>query len=269
MAKNRQAQQRSPELPKLNNPPLNQQGRRPIAPIQLSPRLKNPKKQTLTERRRRVNPALHRPIPWNQLLAQLIMKRPLLLLLTFCGGMLIVAGIAAIGLTRPEQGENKLKPLLISVVGSVNSDTKNVTATDENLVSPTSTAENSPVTIVTGQSKPNVPLGLSVVIVAGCALGAWLLYRRRFQLVAKIQHQPLPKILPDTVQENSPEKQKNGKPARRTAPGSRKPLVANPAKISVTDSIMRWSNGQSLPRNSQKVLKDTTAKRRKQSISSG
>lgn len=269
MAKNRLVQQRSPELPKFNNPALNQQGRRPVAPIQLSPRLKKvPKKQTLAQRRRRVNPALHQPLPWNQLLVQLILKRPLLLLLTFCGGMLIVAGIAAIGLTRPEQGE-KLKSQPKPAATSVSSTSKNATAIPESLPSPTPTAENAPVTTVTSQTEQNAPLGLYVGVGAGCAVGAWLLYRRRLKLAAKMRRKPLPKILPGSISEKSPEKQqKNGKPLKRTAPGSRKALAANPGKIPVADSIVRWSNGQSLPRNSQKVLKDTTAKRRKQSIMS-
>ncbi|MGA9380025.1 MAG: hypothetical protein WBV73_14780 [Phormidium sp.] len=269
MAKNRLAQQRPPELPKLSNPPLNQQGRRPLPPIQLSPRLKNPKKQTINERRRRVNPILYQPLPWNQLLVQLILKRPLLLLLAFCSGMLIVAGIAAIGLTRPEQGENlKSQPTTFAAT-SVSSTTENTAATPESSPSPTSTAENSPVTTVTPEVEHNPPLGLYLAVGAGCAVGAWLLYRRRLKLAAKMRRKAFPKELPGSIEGESPGKQKNAKPAKRIAPGSRKPLVANPGKIPVADSITRWSNGQSLPRNSQKVLKDTTAKRRKESLSSG
>lgn len=266
MAKNRLGKKRSPELPKFNNSALNQQVRRPVAPIQPSPRLKNPKKQTLTERRRRVNPTLYHPLPWNQLLVQLILMRPLLLLLTFCGGMLIVAGIAAIGLTRPEQGY-KLKSQPTPTATSVNPTIKSVAATPESSPSPTPTVKNSPVTTVTRQTEQSAPLGLYAAVGAGCAVGAWLLYRRRFKLAAKISRKSFPKLLPGLISEKSPEKQqKSGKPGRRTAPGSRKPLVASPGKMPVADSIVRWSNGQSLPRNSQKVLADTTAKRRKQSI---
>jgi len=270
MAKNRLAQQRSPELPNFNNPVLNQQARRPVAPIQLSPRLKNPPtKQTLTERRRRINPALHQPLPWNQLLGQLILKRPLLVLLTFCGGMLIVAGIAFIGLTLPEPGE-KLKSQPTPAATSVSSATQNATATPESSRSSTPTAENSSATTtVTPQSEQNAPLGLYITIGAGAGIGAWLLYRRRLKLTAKMRHKQLPKLLPSEIPGKNPTQQKNGKPLRRNAPGSRKPLVANPGKIPVGDSIVRWPNGQSLPRNSQKILTDTTAKRRKQSISSG
>lgn len=272
MAKNRLAQQRSPELPKFNNPVLNQLGRRPILPIQPSPRLRN---QTLNERRRRINPALYQPLPWNQLLVQLIQKRPLLLLLTFCGGMLIIAGLAVIGLTRPEQ-PGKLKPQPTPTATPVSSITKNApvaetatpTATLESSPSPTPAAENSPATTVTSQPEQNPLLGLYVAVGAGCALGAWLLYRRRLNLSDQRRRKQFPELLSASIQEESPGEQKNTKPARRTAPGSRKPLVANPGKIPVADSIMRWSNGQSLPRNSQKLLTDTTAKRRKQSISS-
>lgn len=256
MAKNRSAQQHSPELPKLNNPALNQQGRRPLPPIHPSPRLKmkNQKKPTLTERRRRVNPTLHQPLPWYQwhkLLVQLIVKRPLLLLLTFCGGMLLIAGIAAIGLTRPEQG-GKLKSQPTPAA---------------TLPSPTSTGEAA--TTVTPQTEQNPPSGLYVALGAGTLLGTWLLHRKRLKLAGKKRHKPLPKIFPDTIPEESPvEQQNNSKPIRRKAPASRESLVANSRKIPVADSMMRWSNGQSLLRNSQKVLTDTTAKRRKQSISS-
>lgn len=270
MAKNRLAQQRSPELPQF--PALNQQARRPVAPIQKSPRLqKVPQKQTLNERRRRVNPALHQPLPWNQLLVQLLLKRPLLLLLTFSGGILIVAGIAAIGLTRPEQGY-ELKFPTNPLITAISPTTESATETPESLPNPTPTTENVPVTTVTQQTEQNALLGLYLAIGAGCAVGAWLLYRRRLKLAAKMQRQLLPKILPGSSSEKNPEKepkkQKNGKPLKRIAPGSRKPLVANPGKIPVADSIVRWPNGQNLPRNSQKVLTDTTAKRRKQSIMS-
>ncbi|MFB2838878.1 hypothetical protein [Floridanema evergladense] len=266
MANNRLAQKRSPELPKFKNSALNQQGRRPVPPIQLSPRLKNPKKQTLTERRRRINPALHQPLPWNKLLAQLVVKRPLLVLLTFCGGMLIVAVIAAIGLTLPESVD-KLKSKSTPVASSVTPSTNSAIVTAESSPIPTPTAEYSPATItVRTTTEQNPPLGLYAMVGAGCAIGAWLLYRRRLKLAAKMGHKPLPKSLPSEIQEKSVTQQKNGKPVRRNAPGSRKPLVANPGKIPVADSIVRWPNGQSLPRHSQKLLTDTTAKRRKHSI---
>jgi hypothetical protein len=276
MAKNRLAQQRSPELPKFNNPPLNQQLRRPVAPIQPSPRLKN---QTLNERRKRVNPTLHHPLPWYQLIGQLIVKRPLLLLLTFCGGMLIIAGLAVIGLTRPEQA-GKLKsqptPTPTSVTPTTEtaavteSPTSTPTPTSEASPSPTPTVENPPATTtVTPQTESNSPLGLYLLVGAGCGLGAWLLYRRRLKLGGKRRRKPFPKLLSSTIQGKTPEKPPNNrKPARRNAPGSRKPLVASPGKIPVADSIVRWPNGQTLPRNSQKLIKDTTAKRRQQSLSS-
>jgi hypothetical protein len=269
MAKNRLAQQRSPELPRFNKPALNQQGRRPVPPIQRSPRLKKtPKKQTIDERRKRVNPGLYQPLPWNQLVVQLIQKRPLLLLLTFCGGMLIVAGLAVIGMTFPEQGR-KLKDQPTPAATAVSPAAESAIATPESLPNPAPTAENSPATTVTAQTQKNPPLGLYVTVGAGCAVGGWLLYRRRLKLAAKMRRKPLPKSLANQIEGTSPGKQKNSKPAKRTAPGSRKPLVAKPGKIPVADSIVRWPNGQSLPRNRHKLLKDTTASRRKQSISSG
>lgn len=278
MAKNQLAQQRSPELPRFNKPALNQQGRRPVPPIQPSPRLKKtPKKQTIDERRKRVNPGLYQPLPWNQLVVQLIQKRPLLLLLTFCGGMLIVAGLAVVGMTFPEQG-GKLKYQPTPAATAVSPAAESAIATPESLPNPTPTeslpnptptAENTPATTVTPQTQKNPPLGLYVTIGAGCAVGGWLLYRRRLKLTAKMRRKPLPKSLANQIEGTSPGKQKNSKPAKRTAPGSRKPLVAKPGKIPVADSIVRWPNGQSLLRNRHKLLKDTTASRRKQSISSG
>lgn len=284
MAKNRLAQQRSLELPRFNNQALNQQGRRPVAPIQPSPRLKKtPQKQTINERRKRVNPALHQPIPWNQLVVQLIQKRPLLLLLSFCGGMIVVAGLALVGMTVPEPG-GKLKSQPTPAATSVSPVADSAIATPESLPNPTPTAENSPATTtltpqpeqnppatttVTSQTQQNLPLGLYVAVGAGCTVGGWLLYRRRLKLAAKMRRKQLPKSLAREIEGKSPEKQNNAKPAKRTAPGSRKPLVAKPGKIPVADSIVRWPNGQSLLRNRHKLLKDTTAKRRKQSISSG
>ncbi|MBE9229631.1 hypothetical protein IQ264_29940 [Phormidium sp. LEGE 05292] len=242
MAKNRLAQQRSPELPKFKNPALNQQSRRPTAlPIQPSPRWKNPKKQTINERRRRVNPALHKPLPWNQLLVQLILKRPLLLLLTFCGGMVIAAGLAVFGLTRPEPAVN-LKDQPTPATTPVSSPTQNAIATPETLPSPPPKAENSSVTTkVTQQTQQNLPEGLYYVALgAGCGVGAWLLNRRRL-VAAKIQRKQLPKSLPGEFQEKSPSQQKNSKLAKRIEPSSRKPLVANPEKIPVADSIKKQS----------------------------
>lgn len=253
MAKNRSAQQRSPELPKLGNPALNQQSRRPLPPIHPSPRLKmtNQKKQTITERRRRVNPSLHQPLPWTKLLIQLIQKRPLLLLLTFCGGMLIIACLAFIGLTFPEISDKfQSQPTPVATSAS-----------------PTTTAVNTPATTVTPQTQQNPPLGLYVVVGAGCALGAWLLYRRRLK-ATKMQRQPLPKMLPSSTPITPAPESNNSKPLTRKAPASRQSPLVNPKKIPVADSMMRWSNGQSLTRNSQQVLTDTTEKRRKQSLSS-
>lgn len=215
MAKNRVAQQRSPELPKFKNPALNQQSRRPALPIQPSPQLKNPKKQTINQRRRRVNPALHKPLPWNQLLVQLIQKRPLLLLLTFCGGMVIVAGLAVFGLTRPEPSVNlKDQPTLATT--PVSSPTQNAIATPESLPSPPPTAENSSATTkVTPQTQKNSPEGLYYVALgAGCGVGAWLLNRRRL-LAAKIQRKQLPKLLPSEFQGKSPSQQKNSELAKK------------------------------------------------------
>lgn len=256
MAKNRSAQQRSPELPKLGNPALNQQSRRPLPPIHPSPRLKmtNQKKPTITERRRRVNPSLHQPLPWTKLLIQLIQKRPLLLLLTFCGGMLIVACLAFIGLTLPElSGKSKSQPTPVATS-----------------VSPTTTLVNTSATTVNTQTQQNPPLGLYVVVGAGCVLGAWLLYRRRLK-VSKMRHKSLPKTLSNStpITPITPaEEPDNSKPLKRKAPASRQSPMVNAKKILVADSMMRWSNGQSLTRNSQQVLTDTTEKRRKQSLSS-
>ena len=241
MAKNRLAQQRSPELPKFKNSALNQQGKRPVVPIQPSPRLKNPKKPTINERRRRVNPALHKPLPWNKLLVQLILKRPLLLLLTFCGGMVILAGLAVFGLTRPEPAVN-LKDQPTPATTPVSSPTQNAIATPESLPSPPPTAENaSATTTVTPQTQQNLPEGLYYVALgAGCGVGAWLLNRRRL-VIAKIQRKQLPKSLPSEFQGKSPSQQKKSKLAKRTASGSRKPLVANPEKIPVADSTRKQS----------------------------
>lgn len=241
MAKKRLAQQRSPELPKFKNPVLNQQSKKPALPIQPSPRLKNPKKQTINERRRRVNPALHQPLPWNKLLVQLIQKRPLLLLLTFCGGMVIAAGLAVFGLTRPEPAVN-LKDRPTPATTPVSSPTQNATATPESLPSPSPTAENSSVTTkVTPQTQQNLPEGLYYVALgAGCGVGAWLLNRRRLAQV-KIQRKQLPKSLSSEVEGKSPSQQKNSKLAQRTASGSRKLLVANSEKIPVADLIKKQS----------------------------
>lgn len=231
MAEN-QAHQQSPQPKTETQDP---QGRKPAQAIQPSSRSKTP-----TPDRRRRKPAPLSTFEDNNLVVQIIQKRPLLVVSALCASMLLAAVIAAIGLTHPDNA-NKIK----------RESAESATATEK-------ATEKS-------QTEEKPPLGLYAAIGLGCAAGSWAIVRtlqsprrrRRRQLSKSLKPRPTPRQ----------QQQKTTSLSRRRVAASRREVAANQQRMAVGETTQERPSGETPPRSSSKsTLADTTDTRRRHSL---
>jgi len=216
MAKDQLAQE---QPSKSHRTPLNQQGREPAPSIQPSPRLKNP---MLNQRLRKPTASSRpsQPSQINQILLQLIQKRPLLLIFSLCTAMLLIAVLAVIGITHPGDPDQAQYPSMTAATPATTT-TQTTAATAANSESsPAHTTTRTPVAtpFAVNDQPLGVYIGMYITVGASSAIGAWFLLNRLIYGGRRRQQRKFGKRLkpiPTTVLSRNKEPQYRTLPKKR------------------------------------------------------